>query len=219
MNYRHFPEKQGLYDPGFEKDACGVGFVCNINGKKTHDIVEQGIEVLERLSHRGAVGADPDTGDGAGILIQIPHNFLLKVCKKAGISLPDPGYYGAGLVFLPQDHQPRESIKGLFENIVRSEGQYFLGWRDVPVESSAIGKGARQSMPFIAQIFIGMNENLKDQLDFERKLYVIRKQIENAVRELKAEQQSSIYITNFSSRTLSYKGLLIPSQLKNSFLI
>lgn len=217
MNYRHFPEKQGLYDPQFEKDACGVGFVCNINGKKTHDIVEQGIEVLERLSHRGAVGADPDTGDGAGLLIQIPHKFLLRVCRESGIAIPEIGCYGTGLIFLPPDDLARESIQEIFHNIVQAEGQQFLGWRNVPVDNSAIGKGAQQSMPFISQVFIGRNENLLDQLAFERKLYVIRKQIENAVKELAVEQKSSFYITNLSSKTLSYKGRLIPSQLKKFF--
>lgn len=217
MNYKHIPKKQGLYDPQFEKDACGVGFVCNIDGSKTSDTVAQGIEVLERLSHRGAVGADPATGDGAGILIQIPHDFFLKECKKSGISLPDSGCYGTGLIFLPQDAQARGVLKDMFRDIVKAEGQQFLGWRDVPVDSSAIGKGARESMPFISQAFIEKNANLKSQIEFERKLYVIRKQVENGLKELEIEQKSFFYITNLSSRTLSYKGLLMPSQLKKFF--
>ncbi|MBU1085984.1 MAG: glutamate synthase large subunit [Candidatus Omnitrophica bacterium] len=217
MKFKHLPAKQGLYDPGFEKDACGVGFVCNINGKKTHDIIEQGIEVLERLSHRGAVGADPAIGDGAGILIQIPHKFLLKVCKKRGIAIPEIGCYGTGLIFLPPNNLARESVQEIFQNIVHAEGQKLLGWRDIPVDNSAIGKGAQKSMPFISQVFIGRNENLSDELAFERKLYVIRKQIENAVKESAVEQKTSFYITNLSSRTLSYKGLLMPSQLKKFF--
>ena len=218
MNHNYFPKKQGLYDPAFEHDACGVGFVCNIKGKRSHDIIEKGIKVLNRLKHRGAVGADPKTGDGAGILIQIPHKFLLKECEEIGISLPKAGYYGTGLVFLPTDDKDRKLYQDIFEKIINDEGQSLLGWRQVPVDSSAIGKGAQCTMPFISQVFIARNESLNSQIDFERKLYVIRKQIENAVAASSLEQKSLFYITNISSRTLIYKGLLMPAQLEDFFL-
>jgi len=217
VRFKHLPLKQGLYDPQFEHDNCGVGFVCNINGHKSYDIVKKGIEVLERLSHRGAVGADPQTGDGAGILIQIPHRFLKKECKKEGVFLPEPGDYGTGLVFLPNDEKEKKSCQEIFENIINEEGQQLLGWRNIPVNSAVIGNGARITKPFMAQVFIGRNKDLKSRLDFERKLYVIRKQVENAIKIESLEQKSSFYITNLSSSTLSYKGLLMPSQLRGFF--
>ncbi len=151
------PSKQGLYDPLFEHDSCGVGFVCNINGRKSNDIVRKGIEVLERLSHRGAVGADPETGDGAGILIQIPHEFLANECAKAGISLPGQGHYGTGLVFLPVDDKDKKFCVDTFKKIVGEEAQEYLGWCEVPVDSSVIGKTARKTMPYMSQVFIGKN--------------------------------------------------------------
>lgn len=218
MRHKYFPQKQGLYDPQFENDNCGVGFVCNINGLKSHDIVRQGVEVLERLSHRGAVGADPNTGDGAGLLMQMPHTFLVKECKRIGISLPDKGRYGTGLVFLPRDKKDRDECIKIFEKIVKDEDQSFIGWRDVPVDDSVIGKGARESMPLIRQVFIEADKGLSDHLAFERKLYVIRKRIEAVVLEFFKTTQQSFYITNLSSRTLSYKGLLMPSQLDKFFI-
>ncbi|MBN1527038.1 MAG: glutamate synthase large subunit, partial [Candidatus Omnitrophica bacterium] len=224
MRRKGFPHKQGLYDPRFEHDSCGVGFVCDVSGKRSRGIVRKGIEVLERLSHRGAVGADPQTGDGAGILIQIPHNFLARECKRAGFNLPEPSFYGTGLVFLPTEEKDRGLCRDIFRKIIEEEGQRLLGWRDVPVDSSVIGKGAKYTMPFMAQVFIGRGGNIGEGLYFERKLYVIRKEVENAVkassvgqRTLPAGRQGSFYITNLSSRTLSYKGLLMPSQLRDFF--
>ena len=217
MRFRHYPDKCGLYDPQFEHDSCGVGFVCNINGTKSHDIVKKGIEVLERLSHRGAVGADPDTGDGAGLLIQIPHKFLLKECEKIGFALPEYGSYGTGMVFLPTDDKDKKFCMDMFSKVMNEEGQELIGWRDVPVNSSVIGKLARDTMPFITQVFIRKGDHLEGQDAFERKLYVIRKQIENAVEGSSVAQKSFFYITNLSSRTLSYKGLLMPSQLRDFF--
>ncbi|MFH1380745.1 MAG: glutamate synthase central domain-containing protein, partial [Candidatus Omnitrophota bacterium] len=213
-----FPKKQGLYDPQFEHDNCGVGFVCNIKGKKSYDIVNKGIEVLERLSHRGAVGSDPNTGDGAGILIQIPHKFLLSECKKVKITLPEEGHYGTGLIFLPFDKNQRAKCIELFEKIIKDEGQKLLGWRDVPVNSSIIGKTARNTMPFMAHIFIGKGPGFGDRLSFERKLYVIRRQVEKSIHNSDLKEKDAFYITNLSSKTLSYKGLLMPSQLKSFFL-
>ena len=213
-----FPVKQGLYDPQFEHDSCGVGFVCNIKGKKSNKIIKQGLEALLRLSHRGAVGADPKTGDGAGLLIQIPHKFLVKETARSGISLPDAGEYGTGLVFLPVENNERDFCVRTLETFIQQEGQELLGWRDVPVDNSMLGFTARDTEPVIQQVFIGSGKRFKDQLCFERKLYLIRKQTENAIRGSGLKQKNFFYITNLSSRTLSYKGLLTPSQLGGYFL-
>ena len=209
---------QGLYDPAFEHDSCGVGFVCNIKGEKSNAIVRQGIEVLHRLSHRGAVGADPKTGDGAGILIQIPHDFLKKVSRNADIKLPDLGSYGAGLIFLPQDSAERSFCKEVFERVIKEEGQIILGWRRVPIDDSVIGEGAKNTQPIFEQVFIGRKKDIADEMLFERKLYVIRRQVENIILASEIKQKSSFYITNLSCRTLSYKGLLMPKQIDSFFL-
>ncbi|MEI6631498.1 MAG: glutamate synthase large subunit [bacterium] len=213
-----FPNKQGLYDPAFEHDACGVGFVCNIKGQKSNTIIRQGLEVLHRLSHRGAVGSDPKTGDGAGILIQTPHEFFKSVCLKNQIDLPGPGSYGSGLVFLPQDLGERNFCKEVFEKIIKEEGQILLGWRSVPIDDSHIGGGAKATQPIFEQIFIAKNRNLIDELALERKLYCIRKQVENTIRASELKQKQAFYITNISCRTFSYKGLLMPGQLDSFFL-
>ncbi|MDD4954242.1 MAG: glutamate synthase central domain-containing protein, partial [Candidatus Omnitrophica bacterium] len=212
-----FPEKQGLYDPEFEHDSCGVGFVCDIKGRKSHRIIADGLEVLARLAHRGATGADPATGDGAGILIQMPHKFLKHVCQEAGISLPDQGGYGAGLVFLPQDEKYREFCKDVFLEKAHREGLRILGWRQVPVDHSGIGKLARKTQPAIEQVFISSGSGIKEEIDFERRLYLVRKQVENTVGALGLREKSSFYITNLSCRMLSYKGLLMPQQVEGFF--
>ncbi|MFC1620883.1 glutamate synthase large subunit [Candidatus Omnitrophota bacterium] len=214
--FGQFPEKQGLYDPKFEKDSCGVGFVCNIKGERSNTILKQGIEVLCRLSHRGAVGADPKTGDGAGILIQMPHEFFIKVARERKIELPSLGSYGTGLIFLPRDDKEREFCRETFERVIKEHGQIFLGWRDVPVNDADLGKTAKDAKPVFAQIFIGRSG--VEGLDFERRLYVIRKQVERVIHDSSLKEKSSFYITNISSRTFSYKGLLMPSQLENFFL-
>jgi glutamate synthase domain-containing protein 2/glutamate synthase domain-containing protein 1/glutamate synthase domain-containing protein 3 len=218
MKPGYFPNKQGLYDPQFEHDSCGVGFVCNIKGKKSNAIVRQGIEVLHRLAHRGAVGSDPKTGDGAGILIQTPHEFFAKICAKQNLTLPAPGEYGTGLVFLPQDTNERAFCQEAFEKVTKEQGQIILGWRTVPIDDSNIGAGAKATQPVFEQIFIGKDKNLKDEPAFERKLYVIRKQVENIIRASTLQQKEAFYITNISGRTFSYKGLLMPGQLENFFL-
>ena len=210
-------EKQGLYDPRFEHDSCGVGFVCDIKGKKSNDIVKQGLEVLKRLSHRGATGADPKTGDGAGVLIQIPHDFLLSVCQNNRIDLPSPGEYGTGLVFLPRDAKERKFCKDVFLKGIKNENQILLGWRKVPVDDSDIGKTAKDTQPVIEQLFIRKKVTNRDRLSFERTLYVIRKQVENIIRNSSLKQKSFFYITNLSSRTFLYKGLLMPHQVENFF--
>jgi glutamate synthase domain-containing protein 2/glutamate synthase domain-containing protein 1/glutamate synthase domain-containing protein 3 len=209
---------QGLYDPQFEHDSCGVGFVCNIKGKKSHKIVRQGLEVLRRLAHRGATGADPETGDGAGLLIQFPHEFFVSVCEKKNINLPGEGEYASGLVFLPRNAKERRFCKETLERIINSERQLFLSWRNVPVDNSGIGQTAKDTQPQIEQIFIGRNKELNDVLAFERKLYVIRKQAENIIRASKMKEKQSFYISSLSSRTFIYKGLLMPHQVENFFL-
>jgi len=208
---------QGLYDPRFEHDSCGVGFVCHVQGEKSSSIIRQGLEVLRRLSHRGATGADPQTGDGAGILIQIPHDFLVKVCREEKITLPALGDYGTGLVFLPQNSKARAFCKDKFSRVIRKEGLRLLGWRKVPVDDTNIGKAALETQPVIEQVFIAKNKALKDQLDFERKLYCVRRQVENIIRTCRIKQKAFFYITNLSSRTLSYKGLLMPAQVGDYF--
>ena len=205
------PPKQGLYDPQFEKDACGIGFVANIKGVRSHEIVRQGLEVLENLTHRGAQGCDPYTGDGAGILIQIPHEFFTRACADVGIRLSGAGEYGVGMLFLPQDHEARRQCEILIEQIIHMEGQRFLGWRDVPLEENGVGEVARRTQPVIRQIFIARNGLNEEQ--FERKLYVIRRRIENSIKDLAIQDKHVVYIPSFSSRTVVYKGLLLPSQL------
>ena len=209
---------QGLYDPKFEHDACGVGFVCNIKGQPSNAIVKQGVEVLHRLAHRGAVGADPKTGDGAGILIQTPHDFFKKIAKDIQINLPDLGAYGCGLIFLPPDNDARRFCKEVFEKVIQEQGQVLLGWRKVPIDDSGIGQGAKSSQSVFEQVFIGRSKQIKDALTFERRLYCIRKQVESIILSSTLKQKEYFYITNLSCRTLSYKGLLMPEQIDNFFL-
>jgi len=218
MAYGHLPKRQGLYDPAFEHDACGVGFVCDITGKASNETVLKGLEVLERLSHRGATGADPKTGDGAGLLIQMPHEFFTKACIEAKIDLPPLGDYGTGLIFLPVDNKERRLCKDTFSDIVEKEGQRIIGWRTVPVDDSDIGVSAKNTAPVIEQIFIEKNKTIKESLSFERKLYIIRKKVENKIRSSLINKSSSFYITNISSRTFSYKGLLMPCQVERFFV-
>ncbi len=208
----------GLYDPRFEHDACGVGFLCDVKGNRSNELIQSALTVLKRLAHRGAVGSDPKTGDGAGILIQTPHEFFLEVAEEAGIDLPPLGHYGTGMVFLPTKKKEREFCKRVFSKIIEEEGQELLGWREVPVDDSDIGKGAKETEPVIEQVFIRRSKEIKDQLDFERRLYVIRKRIENIVRDSDITQKSFFYITNLSSRTFAFKGLLMPHQVENFYV-
>ena len=217
MKFDHLPKKQGLYDPSLEHDSCGVGFVCNIKGEKSHDIIEKGLEVLEHMSHRGAVGADPETGDGAGILIQIPHGFYSTVCNELDIVLPEKGKYATGIVFLPSEKTDNQYCVRTFEKIIEEEGQKLIGWRDVPVNDSIIGVEAKRSQPIIKQVFIKCDEKIIDQMVFERKIYVIRRRVEQAIRASEIEQKTFFYVTGLSSRTISYKGLLKPDQVRGYF--
>ncbi len=218
MKYEHLPHQQGLYDPRFEHDSCGVGFLCNIKGKQSHRIVQDGLNILKRLAHRGATGADPLTGDGAGILIQTPHAFFKKVASAAKISLPVPGDYGTGLIFLPSDPAEYRFCKKIFEDAVAKDGHALLGWRKVPVDNDHIGKTARETEPVIEQVFIGKSSSLKDSAAFERRLYAVRKHIEHVVRASTIKQIHYFYVTNLSCRTFIYKGLLMPEQVEKYFL-
>jgi glutamate synthase (NADPH/NADH) large chain len=210
------PEAQGLYDPRHEHDACGVGFVVNLKGKKSPEIVANGLQVLLNLQHRGASGAERNTGDGAGILMQIPHRFFADVCDGAGITLPAEGHYGVGVVFLPNDPGSRAACEHLFEQVVRDEGQTFLGWREVPTYNGTLGPAAQRSQPVIKQLFIGRNPNdpMCATVDgFERRLYIIRRRARHAVRRLEIPEKANFYVPSLSARTIVYKGMLNPDQM------
>src|ERR1017187_9485054 len=176
------PPKQGLYDPQFEHDACGLGFVVNIKGKKSHQMVSDALQILVNLDHRGACGCEAYTGDGAGILIQVPHEFLTAEAKKLGFQLPAPGQYSVGQLFLTKNPVERDGVKAELAQIISAEGQTVLGWREVPTDNSSLGKTAVAAEPFIAELFGGRNPSIKDDQAFERKLYVIRKVAEQKIR-------------------------------------
>lgn len=211
MSIPGLPPKQGLYDPEQEKDSCGIGFVVNIKGQKSHAIVQQGLQILESLSHRGAQGCDSCTGDGAGILLQVPHEFLKRAAGDAGVFLPNAGEYGVGMVFLPPQADARQQCEALFTRIISEEGARLLGWRDVPVKSDAIGIVARSTEPYMRQVFIA--RDVLNEGQFERKLYVIRKRVEHAVRESAIQGRHYFYISSLSANTIVYKGLLLPDQM------
>jgi glutamate synthase (NADPH) large chain len=204
------PTRQGLYDPNNEHDACGVGFIADIKGQKSNKIVKQGLEILKNLTHRGAVGADPLAGDGAGLLMQIPDEFLR---AETSFELPPAGDYGVGMVFLPRGESARKQCEDKIAYFIAAEGQKFLGWRDVPVNSECLGESVKGSEPVVRQIFVGRGSNCPDQDSFERKLFVIRKQIENEVRESAGNACAGFYIVSMSSRILLYKGMLLANQV------
>ena len=210
------PSAQGLYHPSHEHDACGIGFVASVRGERSHDIILKGIEVLINLTHRGACGCDAETGDGAGILIQIPHRFFARECAELGFKLPEPGAYAAGMVFLPVEKLNRLQCEGIFEQIIREEGLTILGWRDTPCNGNAIGRVARASQPYIQQIFIGKPDGM-DEDAFERKLYVVRKLAEQKIAESSIEDKEIFYIPSLSSRTIIYKGLLLAPQIASFY--
>lgn len=211
------PPKQGLYDPQFERDSCGIGFVVNIKGKKSHEIVKQALTILVNLNHRGACGCEPNTGDGAGILLQTPHRFFEKVCAKAGFSLPSYKQYGVGMVFLPPDPALRRNCEKLFEDVVKKEGQSVLGWRDIPTNNASLGNTAKACEPFIRQVFIGRNPKIQDDMAFERKLYVIRKRAENDIRYSEVKDGEYFYIPSLSYKTVVYKGMLTAEQVEEYY--
>ena len=211
------PAAQGLYNPANEHDACGVGFIAHIKGDKSHLIVDQGLQILDNLTHRGATGFDPLLGDGAGILVQIPDQFFRNVGDLA-FDLPLPGEYGVGMVFLPQDDVSRTKIQEVLEEFTAAEGQEVLGWRDVPVDNSGISQTARDVEPVIRQLFIRRGANCQIEQDFERKLFVIRKQAEHRVSSSVDVGAGGFYLTSMSARTIVYKGMLLASQVGDYFL-
>ncbi len=211
------PDKQGLYDPRNEHDACGVGFVANIKGRKSHSVVANGLEILINLDHRGAVGADPLVGDGAGILIQIPDALMRGWATGAGVDLPPAGQYAVAMCFLPQDQETRDVAIQQFEHFMKVEGQRFIAWRDVPTDTTGLGEAVLAQMPVIRQAIVGMGTNVKDQDAFERKLLTIRKQLQNPLAELAVKKNlpnlTQLYLPSFSTRTVVYKGLLLAHQV------
>ena len=211
------PVKQGLYDPWFEHDACGVGFVVDMKGRKTHQTLRHALQVLINLDHRGASGSEINTGDGAGVLLQMPHRFLAEACKLTRITLPAAGEYGCGLVYLPRNPAVRRKLEEKFEQVVQSEGQIFLGWRTVPTSSAALGDTALACEPFMRQVFIGRGAGVTDDLTFERKLYIIRKRAYSDIRTSTAAGSELWYIASLSMKTLIYKGMLLTTQLADYF--
>ncbi len=225
MGQPGFPSAQGLYDPRHEHDSCGVGFIAHLKGQKSHQIIEDGVTALEHLAHRGACGCEVNTGDGAGILIQTPHEFLMHVCAHDGIRLPERGHYGAGLFFASRDERARDQAMTLFRMIVEEEGQHLLGWRRVPTNNASVGATALAAEPEMYHVFVGRGNNpstgsgqaVPDGDAFERRLYVIRKRFEHYLHRFGLRDAGTFYIPSLSSRTLVYKGMLMATQLREYF--
>ncbi|TAM59658.1 MAG: glutamate synthase subunit alpha, partial [Rhodanobacter sp.] len=213
------PHAQGLYNPSNEHDACGVGFVAHVKGRKSHDIVQQGLSILRNLDHRGAVGADPLMGDGAGILIQIPDLLYREDMAQQGVQLPPPGEYGVGMIFLPKEHASRQACEQELERTVRAEGQVVLGWRDVRVDADMpMSPTVKATEPVVRQIFIGRGPDVMVPDALERKLYVIRKTSSHAIRALSLKHGREYFVPSMSSRTVVYKGLLLAGQVGQYYL-
>ena len=218
MAHPHLPPAQGLYDPQNEHDACGVGFIAHIKGRRSHEIVEQGLQLLKNLTHRGATGADPLAGDGAGILIQIPDALLREEMAKQGVELPEAGEYGVGMVFLPQEPASRLACEQEIERAIRAEDQVLLGWRDVPRDSSVLGESVKRIEPVIRQVFVGEGPDVTVTDALERKLYVIRKRAGHAIQALRLEHGKEFYMPSLSARTIVYKGMLLADQVGTYYL-
>lgn len=213
-----YPKKQGLYDPAFEKDACGIGLVCNINGRRSHHVIRDAIIALGNMKHRGGTGVEDNTGDGAGIMLQLSHGFFRKVCNNEKIPLPNEGEYGVGMLFCSPDAPVRKNSLEELETIIIEEGQQLLGFRVVPVHSSGIGESARNAQPSIIQVFISRGDSVSTQDAFERKLYVILKTAEKRIRQRPENPDKYFYFSSLSSRTIIYKGMLTPAQLMAFYL-
>lgn len=212
------PPKQGLYDPQFEKDACGMGFVAHIKGVKSHTIIRQALTVLENMEHRGGQGSEPNTGDGAGIMLQIPHGFFKRELSRQGVELPAEGDYAVGMLFLPQDSAVREALESKLEAIIAEEGQRVIGWRTVPTDDAKLGESALKAKPYVRQVFVSRDAALADELAFERKLYVIRKRAELAIRYAGLEGGDMFYFPSFSSKKIVYKGMLTTEQVRSFYV-
>lgn len=218
MKHTELPVKQGLYDPQFEKDACGMGFVAHIKGTPSHNIVSNALTMLFNMEHRGGQGSEPNSGDGAGIMLQIPHRFFASEAQKLGFALPEQGHYGVGMIFLSHNEEVRAQHEALLSNIIAEEGQIVLGYRDVPTYDEMLGKTAKAAKPFVRQVFIGRSASVTNELSFERKLYVIRKRAELAIRYGGAEEDESFYIPSLSCRKIVYKGMLTTEQVGQFYL-
>ncbi|WP_454816641.1 glutamate synthase large subunit [Labrys neptuniae] len=213
------PEAQGLYNPANEKDACGVGFIADMKNRKSHKIIAQALQILHNLDHRGAVGADPKAGDGCGMLVQIPHDFFAAECATLGFELPAPGDYAVGFFFLPRNEEGRVHAMRVVEKIVAEEGEVFLGWRAVPVDNSGLGESVLPTEPIHMQAFIGRSAATPDQDEFERRLFIIRKVISNVIYNdvERRPVTAGFYPVSVSSRTITYKGMLLATQLGDYF--
>ena len=207
------PPAEGLYDPSLEKDSCGVGFIANIKGKKSHQIVSDAISILCNLEHRGAVGADPRAGDGAGILVQIPHAFFERKAAEIGFQLPPPGDYAVGALFMPKETAWRKVIKSIIADQIKDEGLMLLGWRDVPVDNSSLGETVKPTEPANMQVFIGRGDHIKSEDEFERRLYILRKSISQAIYQRRDRGLAGYYPVSMSCRTMVYKGMFLADQL------
>src|SRR3972149_1700619 len=211
------PPKQGLYDPQYEHDSCGVGFLVHLKGRRSHKIVRDAITALNNLRHRGACGCEVNTGDGAGVLIQIPHEFFSEIVRPLGFKLPEHGKYGVGTLFLPRNGNSQAHGKRLLENIVAEEGQTLLGWRHLPTDNHSLGASSLAVEPDMEQAFVGCGPNITDPDQFERKLYVIRKRFETAIQAAHVDAKHYFYFPSLSCYTLVYKGMLTPGQLDEYF--
>jgi glutamate synthase (NADPH/NADH) large chain len=207
------PLPQGLYDPALDKDSCGVGFVANIKGAKSHQIIEDGLKILCNLEHRGAVGADPRMGDGAGILVQIPHKFFAKKASEIGFALPEPGQYAVGQLFMPREQSWRQIIRDIYAEMIAREGLTLLGWREVPTDNSTLGVSVVPTEPAHRQVFIGQGKKKLSEVEFERRLYILRKQISAAIYKRRDRRVASYYPVSISCRTMIYKGMFLADQL------
>ena len=208
------PEKQGLYSPEFEHDNCGAGFICSLQGKKTHDIIHKALDILDCLEHRGAVSADGKTGDGAGILIEVPHKFLKDQCS---FDLPDENEYAVGMVFLPRKDNQSSYCVGVLESEFKKQGLKVLGWRKVPVKTEIVGTIAAQTEPKIMQVFVSKGDKNISNQEFNNKLFCARKISEHTIHNSNLSQSSYFYLPSLSTRTLIYKGLLIPEDIKGYY--
>ncbi|HEX8341472.1 MAG TPA: hypothetical protein VF624_11240, partial [Tepidisphaeraceae bacterium] len=218
--YPGLPPAQGLYLPEFEKDACGVGFVAHLKGKATHKLVQQGLEILENMEHRGACGCEYNSGDGAGILTSTPDKFFRRVCAKLGFKLPKAGEYAVGMCFLPQDLVARQICEDKIEELITEFGMKLIGWRDVPVNRDAIGETPKSCEPRIRQCFVGMGEGFYNREDFNRRLYLVRQRAENELefgQGIPEAAREEFYICLMSTNRMVYKGMLTPDQVRGYF--